>query len=70
MLLAVGAGLGISILPQAITKVFFSDNVEAIPLDLECAGRTYVVAWHRQSVNPTAHLFLDVVREVLGQPEE
>ena len=71
VLLAVGAGLGISILPQAITKVFFSDNVEAIPIQgLECAGRTYVVAWHRQSVNPTAALFLDVVREVLSLPEE
>ena len=73
VLLAVGAGLGISILPQAITKVFFSDNVEAIPIrGIDCAGRTYVVAWHRQSVNPTAHLFLDVVREVLGQeaPQE
>lgn len=67
VLLAVGAGLGISILPQAITKVFFSDNVETIPIqDSESAGRTYVVAWHRQSVNPTAHLFLEVVREVLG----
>ena len=67
VLLAVGAGLGISILPQAITKVFFSDNVEAIPiLNADCAGRTYVVAWHRQSVNPTANLFLEVVKEVLG----
>ena len=68
VLLAVGAGLGISILPQAITKVFFSDNVEAIPiLNTDCAGRTYVVAWHRQSVNPTAALFLSVIKKVLGE---
>lgn len=68
VLLAVGAGLGISILPQAITKVFFSDNVEAIPiLDTDLAGRTYVVAWHRQSGNPAAALFLSVARAVLEE---
>ena len=68
VLMAVGAGLGISILPQAITKVFFADNVEAIPLsNIAGAGRTYVVAWHRQSVNPTAALFLSVIEEVLKQ---
>ncbi len=66
VLLAVGAGLGISILPEVITKVFFAGNVVMKPIEAVGSGRTYVAAWHRQSVNPAAHLFLEVIQEVLG----
>ena len=69
-MLAVGAGLGISIIPEAISKVFYSENVVFRRIEGEDALRTYVVAWHRQSVTPPAALFLDVVREVLSLPEE
>lgn len=67
VLLAVGAGLGIAIVPEAITKVFYAKNVIIKHLDVPDALRTYVLAWHKQSLNPTAHLFLNVAKEVIAR---
>lgn len=66
VMLAVGAGLGISIIPEAISKVFYSENVVFRRIEGEDALRTYVVAWRREMLNPSAKLFLKTVREVLG----
>lgn len=65
VMLAVGAGMGISIIPEALSKVFYSENVVFHRIEAEDAQRTYVVAWRRKLSNPSARLFLDVVREVL-----
>lgn len=65
VLLAVGAGMGISIIPEAISKVFYSENVVFHRIEGEDALRTYVVAWRRELLNPAARLFLETVREVL-----
>lgn len=67
VLLAVGAGLGISIIPEAISKVFYSENVVFHRIEGEDALRTYVVAWRRELLNPAARLFLETAREVLEE---
>lgn len=65
VVLAVGAGMGISIIPEAISKVFYSENVVFRRIEGEDALRTYVVAWRRELLNPAARLFLETMREVL-----
>ena len=67
VMLAVGAGLGISIIPEAISKVFYSENVVFHRIEGEDALRTYVVAWRRKQLNPAAGLFLETVRKVLSE---
>jgi LysR family transcriptional activator of glutamate synthase operon len=67
VLLSVGAGLGISIIPRAISDVFYSDNVEFVPITGVDTRRTYVIAWHSPLRSPTAQLFLDVVRELFNK---
>ena len=65
VMLAVGAGLGISVIPEAISKVFYNENVVFKRIEGEDALRSYVVAWRRELLNPAARLFLKTVREVL-----
>ena len=64
VLLSVSAGLGISILPEALTKVFFSENCVFKAIEGDAAVRRYVIAWRRELLNPSAKLFLEVVKEL------
>ncbi|MGI5971035.1 MAG: LysR family transcriptional regulator [Oscillospiraceae bacterium] len=66
VLLSVGAGLGISIVPEALSKVFYSENVSFTRIPGDDALRTYVIAWHRDMANPSSRLFLSVVKEIFG----
>ncbi len=64
VLLSVGAGLGISIVPEALRKVFYAENVVFIPIPGEDTLRTYVVAWHKANTNPAVELFRNVLKEL------
>ncbi len=66
VLLSVGAGMGISIIPEALKGVFYSENVSFTRIPGEDAVRTYVVAWNKKMTNPAARLFLEVVKEQFG----
>lgn len=70
VLLAVGAGIGISIIPEAISRVFYSENVTFIRIPGVDALRTYVVAWRKGMTNPSARLFLDMVSELFSKEKE
>ncbi|MCC8357454.1 MAG: LysR family transcriptional regulator [Oscillospiraceae bacterium] len=63
VVLSVGAGMGVSIIPEGISRVFYAENVRFIPIPGGDAVRTYVVAWRKAMPNPAARLFLDIVRE-------
>ncbi len=63
VLLSVGAGLGVSILPLAIPKMILPELVEVIPIDDMDTSVTYVAAWKKEILNPAALLFLNVLRE-------
>ncbi len=62
VLLSVGAGLGIAIIPEALSKVFYSQNVSFTPIEGEDAQRQYVLAWHTEMSNPAARLFLETAK--------
>lgn len=66
VLLSVGAGLGISIIPGAISKVFYSRNVAFTRIEGDDAVRQYVLAWRSNTTNPAARLFIDTAREIFS----
>lgn len=70
VLLSVGSGLGVSILPMGLTRAFLPDAVDVIPLDPEGYEIDYVCAWPKQSQNPCSRIFVDVMREYFKSPLE
>ncbi len=64
VLLSVGAGVGISIIPEALSRVFYAENVKFIRIPGSDTIRTYVIAWHTRMTNPSAKRFLEVVQEL------
>jgi DNA-binding transcriptional LysR family regulator len=68
VLLSVGSGLGVSILPMGLTKAFLPAAVDVISLDSEASEIEYVCAWPRQSTNPCSKIFIDVMREYFPFP--
>lgn len=71
VLLSVGSGLGVSILPMGLTRAFLPDTVDVIPLGPNGYEIEYVCAWPKQSTNPCSKIFLEVVREYFPlEPEK
>ena len=70
VLLSVGSGLGVSILPMGLTRAFLPDAVDVIPLDPDSYEIDYVCAWPRQNKNPCSRIFLDVIREYFPSTPE
>jgi DNA-binding transcriptional LysR family regulator len=69
VLLSIGSGLGVSILPMGLTKAFLPEAVDVIPLE-EGPEIAYVCAWPKQTRNPCSKLFIEVLRECFPQPKE
>jgi DNA-binding transcriptional LysR family regulator len=67
VLLSVGAGLGISIIPEALSRVFYSDNVAFLPIEGKDTYRNYVIAWHKNIKNPAVSLFTDIAISIFGE---
>lgn len=67
---AVGSGLGITIVPEALYRTTYSSNVVFIPLDCELSKREEVVAWRKELTNPAAKLFLSILRERYQQDDD
>lgn len=66
VVLAVGAGLGISILPEALSRVFYAENVRFRRIPGEDTARPYVAAWRKEASNPAAALFVETLKELFG----
>lgn len=64
VLLSVGAGLGISIIPEALSHVFYSENVAFVPIEGEDVCRNYVIAWRKNIKNPGVSLLIDIAKEL------
>lgn len=62
VLISVDAGLGISIIPEVLSRVFYSENVVFIPIEGRDALRSYVIAWRKNVTNPAVELFIECVR--------
>ncbi len=67
VLLAVSAGLGVSIMPSALPSVLFANSVDVIPIDDMDTARRYIAAWRPEGRNPSVRLFLDVLRECVQE---
>lgn len=63
LLLAVGAGLGVTMLPSAVPKSVLPELLTVLPIDDMDTSITYVAAWKKELLNPAAALFLAVLRE-------
>ncbi|MCD7861446.1 MAG: LysR family transcriptional regulator [Oscillospiraceae bacterium] len=62
VLLAVAAGLGVTVLPSELTLAAPPGAVEVLPLPDMDEPLVYAAAWKRALCNPAARLFLDVLR--------
>lgn len=67
VLLAVSAGLGVSIMPSALPSVMFSGSVDVIPIHDMDTARRYIAAWRPEGRNPSVRLFLDVLRKCVQE---
>jgi DNA-binding transcriptional LysR family regulator len=70
VLLSVGSGLGVAILPLGLIKAYLPDAVDVISLDSEGSEIDYVCAWPRQGGNPCSKLFLDVVKKYFPRQQK
>ncbi len=66
VLLSVGTGTGIAVVPEALGKVFYLNNVKLKRIPGDDALRTYVMAWQKDLQNPAARLFIEVAKEHFG----
>lgn len=68
VLLSVGSGLGISILPAEVAGIIAglpNTGIEITPIDDENYVISCAVAWKKSLLNPAAELFLQVLKEQL-----
>ena len=63
MLLAVSSGLGISIVPDSLVSFVNNTSSVSIPVSDTDTSVSYVMAWNRETANPAAKLFIDLVKE-------
>jgi len=64
VVLSVGAGLGISIIPEALSHIFYSENVTFVPIDGDDALRNYVIAWQKPIKNPAVAMFVEIASKL------
>ena len=68
VLLSVGSGLGISILPLKTTEILSAlpqTGIQVTPIGDESYAITCAVAWKKSLLNPAAELFLQIMEEHL-----
>ena len=68
VLLSVGSGLGISILPLKAAEILSAlpqTGIHVTPIDDESYAITCAVAWKKSLLNPAAELFLQIIEEHL-----
>lgn len=68
VLLSVGSGLGISILPLKAAEILSAlpqTGIQVTPIDDESYAITCAVAWKKSLLNPAAELFLQIIEKHL-----
>jgi DNA-binding transcriptional LysR family regulator len=63
-LIAVNAGMGITILPHSILNGFRLEHIASLPIPGEDARIASVIAWHKNSGNAAVAPFAEVIREL------
>lgn len=65
--LSVGAGYGIALLSNNLKYVGYVENVALFPIDGDDARRDYVMAWHKNALNPAVQLFTQTIAPLFPQ---
>ena len=68
--MAVGAGMGVSILPTQLVENYSQKSVKIVDLSNIETDLTYVLAWHKNNSNPAAHLFIKTTNLLTSESEE
>lgn len=68
--MAVGAGMGVSILPTQLVENYSQRSVKIVDLSNIETDLTYVLAWHKNNSNPAAHLFIKTTNLLTSESEE
>ncbi len=68
--MAVGAGIGVAILPTQLVENYTQPLVKVVDLNDIETDLTYVLAWHKGNSNPAAHLFLKTINHYISENEE
>ena len=63
VMIAVSAGLGITLLPSGVIRPYSAENIEAAELSDIDTTLQYAAAWHKNSANRAAGLFVDIVKQ-------
>ena len=66
--LSVGAGCGIALLSGNLKSVCYAENVALFPIEGDDARRDYVMAWHKNALNPVVQLFTKTVIPMFSAP--
>jgi len=64
VLISVGTGTGIAVVPAALSSVFYLNNVVLKEIPGDDALRTYVLAWQKSLQNPAARLFIEIAKKI------
>ena len=65
--IAVGAGCGIGLLSGNLKSVCYAENVALFPIEGEDARRDFVMAWHKDVLNPAVQLFIKTARPLYAE---
>ncbi len=67
--IGVAAGLGVTILPARLAAEMEGGGLAVLPFPDGSRSMTYVAAWKKNLLNPSARLFLDILRQRAGSEE-
>jgi len=70
VLMEVGAGLGVSVLPEKAVKGFCSDLIKMQDFDVVDSKMSFVMAWRKDLSNPVAPLFVTVAETLCETDDE
>ena len=63
VLIEVGAGMGITLLPSQVLKSHMTESITASELTDIDTTLLYAAAWHKNSANSAAELFIEIVKK-------
>ena len=70
LLMGVRAGLGMTILPAQLARMYSAEEFSLIPIGGVETGLSYVMAYQKEIANPAAQLFLELVQQQAQQEDE
>lgn len=67
VMIAVGSGLGVSLLPQKVARKLKSESTKLVPISGMDTQLRFVLAWKPDNANPAARVFVHTARKVVRE---